>query len=145
MYQSDLNISKNIISYINSNIQRKINNKLFDIEKEIKINEIQIFSDENAFRLNKINKDLDEKYIYLKNDLDNKNKEVMQLIGKYTKLIEKRDELIKDKKNSNFSKNNRNSGTIRNSKLKTSLNQIYYDVDTEACGCQLRDDICYIF
>ena len=145
LYQSDLNITKNLISYINSNIQRKINKKLFDIEKEIKINEIQIFSDENAFRLNKINKDLDEKYIYLKNDLDNKNKEVMQLIGKYTKLIEKRDELIKDKKNSNFSNHNRNSGTIRNSKLKTSLNQIYYDVDTEACGCQLRDDICYIF
>ena len=145
LYQSDLNISKNIISYINSNIQRKINNKLFDIEKEIKINEIKIFSDENAFKLNKINQDLDDKYTHLKKELDNKNKEVMQLIGRYTKLVEKRDELIKDKNNSNFANNNRNNSTIRNSKLKTSLNQIYYDVDTDACGCQIRDDICYIF
>ena len=145
LYQSDLNISKNIISYINSNIQRKINNKLFNIEKEIKINEIKIFSDENAFKLNKINQDLDDKYTHLKKELDNKNKEVMQLIGRYTKLVEKRDELIKDKNNSNFANNNRNNSTIRNSKLKTSLNQIYYDVDTDACGCQIRDDICYIF
>lgn len=144
--KTDLNYTEEIISYINSNLKQKVNKKIFDIEKEIKMNENEIFSDENILRLNNINKDLEDKYNNLKNELNDKGKEIMHIIGKYTKIIEKRDEILANKEINNMkSTMHRNNFSLRNSKLKSSINQFYYETDTKSCGCEFNNDICIIF
>ena len=145
--KTELNITKDMLLYIIDKKQYEINQQKVNIEKEIKINAIDILSEEDTFnRLKNLNKELNDKFNYLENDLNNKNKELMHLIGKYTLLIEKRDELIKDKDKSLYNGGSfRNNVTMKNSKLRNSVSQLYYDVDTKACGCQFNDDICNIF
>ena len=145
--KTELNITKDILLYIIDKKQYEINQQKVNTEKEIKINAIDILSEEDTFnRLKNLNKELNDKFNYLENDLNNKNKELMHLIGKYTLLIEKRDELIKDKDKSLYNGGSfRNNVTLKNSKLRNSVSQLYYDVDTKACGCQFNDDICNIF
>ena len=146
--KADVNITKNILEYMNYNNQRIINNRKIAIEKETKNYEVTVLSDENFCKLKNINNFLDDKYLSLKKDLDKKNKEIIYLIGKYTKLVEKRDELMKAKDNNSFNLNGisiRNNGTLRNSKMKSNVSQLFYDVDTQACGCKLNENICIIF
>ena len=146
--KADINITKNILEYMNYNNQRIINNRKIAIEKETKNYEVTVLSDENFCKLKNINYFLDDKYISLKKDLDKKNKEIIYLIGKYTKLVEKRDELMKAKDNNSFNSNGisiRNNGTLRKSKMKSNVNQLFCDVDTQACGCKLNENICIIF
>ena len=143
LYQTDINITKDFISYIRNNYYKKMNKRKLEIEKDIKMNEISCPSID--FRLDNRNKDLDKKYNYLKMDLNNKNKEVMQLIGKYTKLIEKRNELIGDSNKFNGNASLKNNSNLGHSRLKTSFSQIYCDLDTKVCGCEFKEDICYIF
>ncbi len=144
--KTDLNYTEEIISYINNNCKQKINKKIFEIEKEIKMNENEIFSDENLLRLNNINKDLEDKYNNLNNELNDKDKEIMHIIGKYTKIMEKRDELLANKEINNMkSTMHRNNVSLRNSKLKSSINQFYYETDTKSCGCEFNNDVCIIF
>ena len=145
--KTELNITKDMLLYIIDKKQYEINQQKVNTEKEIKINAIDILSEEDTFnRLKNLNKELNDKFNYLENDLNNKNKELMHLIGKYTLLIEKRDELIKDKDKSLYNGGSfRNNVTMKNSKLRNSVSQLYYDVDTKACGCQFNDDICNIF
>ena len=144
--KTDLNISESIINYINSYIQRKINIKKNEIEKQIENNENESLLSKNIIILNNKNDELDNNFFYLKKELEKKNKEIMHLIGKYTIIVEKRDELI-SKNNFNVNNNEiyRNNALFRNSRLKTSTNQLYYDTDTKACGCQFKDEICHIF
>ena len=144
--KTDLNYTEEIISYINNNCKQKINKKIFEIEKEIKMNENEIFSDENLLRLNNINRDLEDKYNNLNNELNDKGKEIMHIIGKYTKIMEKRDELLANKEiNNKKSTMHRNNVSLRNSKLKSSINQFYYETDTKSCGCEFNNDVCIIF
>ena len=136
--KTEININKDVILYILNIKQNEINQQKLNIEKEIKMNEIDIISDEDIMRLKNINKELEDKYNYLETNLNNKSKELIHLIGKYTLLKEKRDKL-------SILNRNRNNSSIRNSKIKNSINQIYYDVDTKVCGCQFYEDFCYIF
>ena len=140
--KSDLNYTKDMVSYISNNLKQKMLKQKLNIEKEIKNNEVKVISDENALRTKKINKDLDNKYNNLLVELDEKNKELIQLIGKYTILMERRDELFKEKKSLNLT--GLRNVTLRNSK-KSSINQLYYDSESKVCGCQLDDNLCFIF
>ena len=140
--KSDLNYTKDMVSYISNNLKQKMLKQKLSIEKEIKNNEVKGISDENALRTKKINKDLDNKYNNLLVELDEKNKELIQLIGKYTILMERRDELFKDKKSLNLT--GLRNVTLRNSK-KSSISQLYYDSESKVCGCQLDENLCFIF
>jgi len=140
--KSDLNYTKDMVSYISNNLKQKMLKQKLNIEKEIKNNEVKVISDENALRTKKINKDLDNKYNNLLVELDEKNKELIQLIGKYTILMERRDELFKEKKSLNLT--GLRNVTLRNSK-KSSISQLYYDSESKVCGCQLDDNLCFIF
>ena len=139
---SDLNYTKDMVSYISNNLKQKMLKQKLSIEKEIKNNEVQVISDENAFRTQKLNKDLDNKYNNLLFELDEKNKELVHLIGKYTILMEKRDELFKEKKSLNLT--GLRNVTLRNSK-KSSISHIYYDSESKGCGCHLDENLCFIF
>ena len=140
--KSDLNYTKDMVSYISNNLKQKMLKQKLNIEKEIKNNEVNVISDENVLRTKKINKDLDNKYNNLLVELDDKNKELVQLIGKYTILMERRDELFKDKKSLNHT--GLRNVTLRSSK-KSSISQLYYDSESKACGCQLDENLCFIF
>ena len=142
LYQTDINITKDMISYILNNSHKNMVKKKLEIEKEIKMNEINISPD---LRFNNVNNDFDIKYNSLKKELDSKNKEIMHLIAKYTKLMEKRDELIGEKNKFNGNASLKSNSIYRNSLLKTSVNQFYCDLDTKVCGCEFKDDICYIY
>ena len=61
----DLNISQSIIEYINSHIQKKINIRKLEIERQIENNENELLSSEVINIFNNKNIELDEKFYYL--------------------------------------------------------------------------------
>ena len=56
--------------------------------------------------------------------------------------MERRDGLFKEKNSLNYA--GLRNASIRNSK-KSSITQLYYDSESKACGCQLDENLCFIF
>ena len=128
---------KQIISALNQDYENKIG-----IINE-QINEDELFCqryDINQF--NQINETLNQRYELLSEELDAKEKEVFGLIGKYTKLMEKKEKILS---NNNVPKRgDPNMTTLRSQKFQNGYCGITVETNEKGCGCELGD-FCIIF
>ena len=139
--KTDLKYTKDIISYINDNINNYYFKNGLKIEKELKLNEINDFCQND--KLKNLNNNLEKNYTLLKRELYSKNKEVTELIGKYTKLNEIKEEIIKKKNSFNTIRNSR--CTDNRKTLKFSASQFYLESECKSCGCRMNKEECKIF
>ena len=143
-FDNDLECTKNIINNLNNFMGKELENQNYEIEEEIKKNEIVIQSyDPKQF--NEINLTLNKRYELLSSDLDMKEKEVFSLIGKYTKLMEKRDRILAGQnENNNRIKIEPNLVTMRSQKFKNNGCGFIVESGEKSCGCKMGD-VCNIF
>lgn len=81
-------------------------------------------------------KDLNE---LLNDELDLRQKEVFELIGKYTKLVEKKEKFL-----SYYKRGESNLTILRKQKFQNVLLGISDERNERGCGCQFGD-VCIIF
>ena len=134
----NINSIKDIVDVVNNNYKNKINN----IKEQIK--EDEIYS--NSYDINQfvnINQTLEQKYELLSEELDLKEKEIFGLIGKYTKIVEKKEKILANK-NTRKRQDQNNLTTLRSQKFQNGVCGITVETNEKGCGCQLGE-ICFIF
>ena len=120
--------------------KKEFNNTLNEINKEIKKEELNDISNE-INQMNTINETLNTKYDLLNEELDIKEKELSHLIGKYTKLAEKKEKILK---NIIKKKREQNSLTLRSQRNQNDVCGITVETNEKGCGCEIGD-FCSIF
>ena len=120
--------------------KKEFNNTLNEINKEIKKEELNDISNE-INQMNTINETLNTKYDLLNEELDIKEKELSHLIGKYTRLAEKKEKILK---NIIKKKREQNSLTLRSQRNQNDVCGITVETNEKGCGCEIGD-FCSIF
>ena len=143
-FEANLEYTKNIVNNLNNFMEKELETQNEEIKEEIKKNEIVIQSfDPKQFK--EINSTLNKRFELLSSDLDMKEKEVFSLIGKYTKLMEKRDRIITGLNQKNMQiKVEPNIATMRSQKFKNSGCGFIVESGEKSCGCRMGD-VCKIF
>ena len=120
---------------------REVLNILNDINEEIKEEKLYDKSNEiNQF--NTINETLNAKCDLLNEELDLKEKELSSVIGKYTKLMEKKEKIMANKSNNN--RRDPSSLTMRSQRMQSDICGITVESNEKGCGCEIGD-FCNIF
>jgi len=133
--------NNNLIKEIKDNINRNYEEKIKEIEGEIKENELYLKPDDDITKLNNINETLNQKIGLYNEELDKNQKELFGLIGKYTKLVEKRDKML----NSNLQRRREpNLALLRSQNFQNGFCGITVESNEKGCGCQLGE-FCSIF
>ena len=127
---------KEIVKMINNEYKDKIN----QIEEQIKEDEFY-YNTYDISKFNIINETLNQRYEFLSEELDLKEKEIFGLIGKYTKLIERKDKMYT---NSPVKRGDPNIGTLRSQKFQSGICGITVETSEKGCGCELGN-FCLIF
>ena len=132
------NCTKDIVKVVNNDYENKINN----IDNQIKENELYL-KNYDINKIDSINEILNKRYVFLSSELDLKEKEIFELIGKYTKIVEKKDKITANN-NNNHNRGEQNISTLRSQKLHNGECGITVETNEKGCGCQL-ENICSIF
>lgn len=132
--------NNNLIKEIKNNINKDYENKINEIEQQIKENELYLKKYDISL-LNSINETLNHRFELLNEELDKNQKELFGLIGKYTKLVEKRDKIM-----SIYSQKRRepNLTLLRSQNFQNGFCGITVESNEKGCGCQLGE-FCSIF
>ena len=131
------NAINELVNVINKDYENKIN----EINEQINEDELY-FKKYDISQFNEINKTLNQRYELLNEELDIKEKEVFGLIGKYTKLVEKKDKILS---NNNVPKRmDPNLTTLRSQKFQNGYCGITVESNEKGCGCELGQ-FCIIF
>ena len=138
--ENELNINSinNIFNIMNNDCKNKINY----IEEQIKDEELYA----NSYDINQIvniNQMLTQRFELLSEELDLKEKEIFGLIGKYTKIVEKKEKIIASN-NDTKKRPDQNLTTLRSQKFQNGVCGITVETSEKGCGCQLGE-ICFIF
>ena len=120
--------------------KKEFDNTLNEINKEIKKEELNDISNE-INQMNTINETLNTKCDILNEELDIKEKELSHLIGKYTRLAEKKEKILK---NIIKKKREQNSLTLRSQRNQNDVCGITVETNEKGCGCEIGD-FCSIF
>ena len=138
--KQDQNINSKSIKEIIDLSNREIDNAINEIKAEIK--KEQLFDRSNDInQMNTINETLNTKCDLLNEELDIKEKELSHLIGKYTRLAEKREKIL----NSLITKKReQNLMTMRSQRNQNDLCGITVEANEKGCGCEIGD-FCFIF
>ena len=137
----DSEYNTNGIKQIISELNQDYENKIGIINEQI--NEDELFCQRyDISQFNQINETLNQRYELLSEELDAKEKEVFGLIGKYTKLMEKKEKILS---NNNVPKRgDPNMTTLRSQKFQNGYCGITVETNEKGCGCELGD-FCIIF
>ena len=134
------NINSKSIKEIIDLSNREIDNAINEIKAEIK--KEQLFDRSNDInQMNTINETLNTKCDLLNEELDIKEKELSHLIGKYTRLAEKREKILN---NLITKKREQNLMTMRSQRNQNDLCGITVEANEKGCGCEIGD-FCFIF
>ena len=132
--------NNNLIKEIKNNINKNYENRINEIEGEIKENELYLKTYDIA-QFNNINETLNHRFELLNEELDKNQKELFGLIGKYTKLVEKRDKMLSN----NIQKRREpNLALLRSQNFQNGFCGITVESNEKGCGCQLGE-FCSIF
>ena len=126
------------IKEITSISKKEFDNTLNEINAEIKKEQLNDISNE-INQMNTINETLNTKYDFLNEELEVKEKELSHLIGRYTRLAEKREKILK---NLIIKKRERNSLTMRRN--QNDVFGMTVEANEKGCGCEIGD-FCFIF
>ena len=138
--KQDQNINSISIKEIIDLSNREIDNAINEIKAEIK--KEQLFDRSNDInQMNTINETLNTKCDLLNEELDIKEKELSHLIGKYTRLAEKREKILN---NLITKKREQNLMTMRSQRNQNDLCGITVEANEKGCGCEIGD-FCFIF
>ena len=138
--KQDQNINSKSIKEIIDLSNREIDNAINEIKAEIK--KEQLFDRSNDInQMNTINETLNTKCDLLNEELDIKEKELSHLIGKYTRLAEKREKILN---NLITKKREQNLMTMRSQRNQNDLCGITVEANEKGCGCEIGD-FCFIF
>ena len=138
--KQDQNINSKSIKEIIDLSNREIDNAINEIKAEIK--KEQLFDRSNDInQMNTINETLNTKCDLLNEELDIKEKELSHLIGKYTRLTEKREKILN---NLITKKREQNLMTMRSQRNQNDLCGITVEANEKGCGCEIGD-FCFIF
>ena len=138
--KQDQNITLKAIKEIIELSNREFDNTINEIKAEIK--KEQLFDRSNDInQMNTINETLNTKCDLLNEELDIKEKELSHLIGKYTRLAEKREKIFK---NLMTKKREQNLMTMRSQRNQNDLCGITVEANEKGCGCEIGD-FCNIF
>ena len=128
-------IIKEILEVINKEYENKI--KEINLEKKDKLND----KSNDINQMNTINETLNTKCDILNEELDIKEKELSHLIGKYTRLAEKKEKILN---NLIIKKREQNSITMRSQRNQNDICGITVEANEKGCGCEIGD-FCFIF
>ena len=132
--------NNNLIKEIKNDVNKNYENKINEIEGEIKENELYLKT-YDITKFNNINETLNHRFELLNEELDKNQKELFGLIGKYTKLVEKRDKMM----SSNIQKRREpNLALLRSQNFQNGFCGITVESNEKGCGCQLGE-FCSIF
>ena len=132
--------NNNLIKEIKNNINKNYEKKINEIEGEIKENELYLKTYDTT-QFNNINEALNHRFELLNEELDKNQKELFGLIGKYTKLVEKRDKML----STNLQKRREpNLTLLRSQNFQNGFCGITVESNEKGCGCQLGE-FCSIF
>ena len=132
--------NNNLIKEIKNDVNKNYENKINEIEGEIKENELYLKTYDIA-QFNNINETLNHRFELLNEELDKNQKELFGLIGKYTKLVEKRDKML----SINLQKRREpNLTLLRSQNFQNGFCGITVESNEKGCGCQLGE-FCSIF
>ena len=138
--KQDQNINSKSIKEIIDLSNREIDNAINEIKAEIK--KEQLFDRSNDInQMNTINETLNTKCDLLNEELDFKEKELSHLIGKYTRLAEKREKIFN---NLITKKREQNLMTMRSQRNQNDICGITVEANEKGCGCEIGD-FCIIF
>ena len=138
--KQDQNITLKAIKEIIELSNREFDSTINEIKAEIK--KEQLFDRSNDInQMNTINETLNTKCDLLNEELDIKEKELSHLIGKYTRLAEKREKIFK---NLMTKKREQNLMTMRSQRNQNDLCGITVEANEKGCGCEIGD-FCNIF
>jgi len=135
----NLNYIKDIVNVINKDYE----NKIKEINSQIKEDELY-FKSYDISQFNNINETLSQRYELLNEELDLKEKEIFGLIGKYTKLVEKKDKILANNNNNSQKRADPNFITMRSQKFQNGYCGITVETNEKGCGCELGE-FCIIF
>jgi len=137
----DKKYNANAINELVNVVNKDYENKINEINEQINEDELY-FKKYDISQFNEINKTLNQRYELLNEELDIKEKEVFGLIGKYTKLVEKKDKILS---NNNVPKRmDPNLTTLRSQKFQNGYCGITVESNEKGCGCELGQ-FCIIF
>ena len=132
--------NNNLIKEIKNDVNKNYENKINEIEGEIKENELYLKT-YDITKFNNINETLNHRFELLNEELDKNQKELFGLIGKYTKLVEKRDKIL----SINLQKRREpNLTLLRSQNFQNGFCGITVESNEKGCGCQLGE-FCSIF
>ena len=132
--------NNNLIKEIKNDVNKNYENKINEIEGEIKENELYLKT-YDITKFNNINETLNHRFELLNEELDKNQKELFGLIGKYTKLVEKRDKML----SINLQKRREpNLTLLRSQNFQNGFCGITVESNEKGCGCQLGE-FCSIF
>ena len=120
--------------------KKEFDNTLNEINEEIKKEQLNDRSNE-INQMNTINETLNTKCDFLNEELEIKEKELSHLIGKYTRLAEKKEKIMK---NIITKKREQNSLTMRSQRNQNDICGITVEANEKGCGCEIGD-FCSIF
>ena len=132
--------NEKIIKEILEVINKEYENKIKEINIEIKKDKLNDKSND-INQMNTINKTLNTKFDILNEELDIKEKELSHLIGKYTRLAEKKEKILN---NLIIKKREQNSITMRSQRNQNDICGITVEANEKGCGCEIGD-FCFIF
>ena len=140
LLKQDQNINSKSIKEIIDLSNREFDSTINEIKAEIK--KEQLFDRSNDInQMNTINETLNTKCDLLNEELDIKEKELSHLIGKYTRLAEKREKILN---NLITKKREQNLMTMRSQRNQNDLCGITVEANEKGCGCEIGD-FCNIF
>ena len=120
--------------------KKEFDNTLNEINEEIKKEQLNDRSNE-INQMNTINETLNTKCDFLNEELEIKEKELSHLIGKYTRLAERKEKIMK---NIILKKREQNSFTMRSQRNQNDVCGITVEANEKGCGCEIGD-FCDIF
>jgi len=132
--------NEKIIKEILEVINKEYENKIKEINIEIKKDKLNDKSND-INQMNTINETLNTKCDILNEELDIKEKELSHLIGKYTRLAEKKEKILN---NLIIKKREQNSITMRSQRNQNDICGITVEANEKGCGCEIGD-FCFIF
>ena len=131
---------KSSINQIVDALNKDYENKIGVINEQINEEEL-VLQNYDLNQFNEVNETLNQRYELLSEELDSKEKEVFGLIGKYTKLVEKKEKILS---NNNIPKRDPNMTTLRSQKFQNGYCGITVETNEKGCGCELGE-FCIIF
>ena len=132
--------NEKIIKEILEVINKEYENKIKEINIEIKKDKLNDKSND-INQMNTINETLNTKCDILNEELDIKEKELSHLIGKYTRLAEKKEKILN---NLIIKKREQNSIIMRSQRNQNDIGGITVEANEKGCGCEIGD-FCFIF